>query len=296
VLTINGTTISVGGQQSLKSSSSALCYGYGSVGLSETQVLFTYGYNGSSQKFVILTISGDAITYGTETTGGTFTNSGMKLQKITAGKYLASYRSGNSSDYPYIGIVTVSGTTITFGTSVQVVTAYSKFCRATLLSETKGVCIYNKTASPYGFYAKVFTISGTTVTFGTEYTISASSRGKYEIRAINSEKCLVAYMDNTNNYYPTALILTVNETAITIGSAVVIATKTVSGNDDISDSFLHNGRMHYVFDDASNNNYGQIVDILTGGYVKPSTSKYKINGIAKKKGIIGETIPIFTLV
>jgi len=71
--------------------------------------------------------------------------------------------------------------------------------------------------SNYGT-AVIGDVSGTTITYGSEYVFNAASTGYNSAAALSSDKFVVAYRDSGNSLYGTAVIGDVSGTTITYGS------------------------------------------------------------------------------
>lgn len=95
----------------------------------------------------------------------------------------------------------------------------------------KFICIYQKdnAGSPGGIACKAITVSGTTITVGSEQSIEAtgSMGDALSIAKLNTDKALIFYRkDSDADYY--CQVLTVNGTAITTTIPVVVSTASLS--------------------------------------------------------------------
>lgn len=119
------------------------------------------------------------------------------------------------------------GTNTTFGSGDvdQVVSVYDP-------SAQKTVIVYKKNNYPtIDVAAVVATVSGTTITFGSEVIAASNVTDAYSISAVYdsaNNKIVISYIDRSNSYYPTAQVGTVSGTSISFGSKTVIA--SVSGD------------------------------------------------------------------
>lgn len=111
---------------------------------------------------------------------------------------------------------TVSGETISFGTSVQI---SSRTASPKVVYDANA----QKVVVIYDVYAKVGTISGTSISFGIEASYSSSWSVEYTDVAYdaNAQKIAVHYRDNANSDYGTAVIGTISGTTISFGTPVV---------------------------------------------------------------------------
>ena len=113
-------------------------------------------------------------------------------------------------------IAPVSGTPATFlAGSIN----YPSICYDTLNSRI--VIAYHDSANSYG-YAVVGTVSGTSISFGTPTAFESGTTSSISIcyDSTNS-KVVIAYQDNSNSSYGTAVVGTVSGTSISFGTPVV---------------------------------------------------------------------------
>ena len=137
-------------------------------------------------------------------------------------KVVVAYKN-DSNAQGTAAVGTVSGTGITWGTPVVFATASTSYCDVVFdSSNNKIVIVYSDVAnSEYGT-AIVGTVSGTSISFGSE-VVFASAATTY-IRAAfdsNENKVVVAYRDDGNSQYGTAIVGNVSGTSISFGTEVV---------------------------------------------------------------------------
>ena len=129
-------------------------------------------YGGSA---LIGTLSGTSFSFGSK---ATFVNSGTTQQITvnydpnTAGKFLITYRDAATTKGTAI-IGTVSGTTISYGSAVDVNTGSD----ISYVSAAFDPATANKFVAIYKNKAKVGTISGNTISFGSAYTLPSAAGG-----------------------------------------------------------------------------------------------------------------------
>jgi hypothetical protein len=226
-----------------------------------------YG-NGLKGTAVVGTVSGTSITFGTpvifDTTGTDHTSAAFDSN---SNKVVIAYR--GSGGTAIVG--TVSGTSITFGTPVV-------FNSATLRTATIFDSNTNKVVIAYEDYsngsygtAVVGTVSGTSISFGTPVIFESA---EVEIvRAIfdsNSNKVVIAYQDQGNSNYGTAVVGTVSGTSITFGTPVIFESAT---SNSISATFDSNiNRVVIAYTDGGNSSYGTaIVGTVSGDSISFGT-------------------------
>ena len=122
----------------------------------------------------------------------------------------------------YVG--TVSGTSISFGSSVQVTTnrvngLYNNTCFDT--ANNKVIYVFASLDNSYYGQAVVGTVSGSSISFGTIVTFASS--GTDFINAVydtQNSKVIIAYSDSGASYTGKVIVGTVSGTSISFGSAV----------------------------------------------------------------------------
>ena len=146
-------------------------------------------------------------------------------------KVVYAYRDNSNSDYGTAVVGTVaSDNSITFGTPVVYNSAQSDENAVTFdSSNNKVVIAYQDDGnSSYGT-AIVGTVSGTSISFGSETVFNA---GKTDLISAtfdsNLNKVVIAYEDDANSARGTAVVGTVSGTSISFGSEVVFSTDITS--------------------------------------------------------------------
>jgi hypothetical protein len=178
------------------------------------------------------------------------------------GKVVIAYRDGGNSSYGTAVVGTVSGTSISFGTPVVFKSSSITLVSAVYDSANdKVVLAYQDGASNYYGRAIVGTVSGTSISFGTEATIGGSAVNAGWISAVydsSNEKVVIAYMNNSNSNYGTAVVATVSGTSISFGTPVVFSSSNAANH--LSAAYdSTNGKVVIAYRDMDNSNYGTAV-------------------------------------
>jgi len=177
----------------------------------------------------------------------------------TNNKVVIAYRDNGNSSYGTAVVGTVSGTSITFGTPVVFESALSINISATFDSNSNKVVIayLDYGNSSYGT-AVVGTVSGTSITFGTPVVFeSAASHDVSTVFDSNSNKVVIAYRDEGNSNYGTAIVGTVSGTSISFGAPVVFESASTVDTSAIFDST--NNKVVIAYSDLGNSSYGTTV-------------------------------------
>ena len=179
-------------------------------------------------------------------------------------KVVYAYRDNLNSDYGTAVVGTVaSDNSITFGTPVVYNSAQSDENAVTFdSSNNKVVIAYQDDGnSSYGT-AIVGTVSGTSISFGSETVFNA---GRTELISAtfdsNLNKVVIAYEDDPNSSRGTAVVGTVSGTSISFGSEVVFSTDITSVIAATFDS--SNNKVVIVFK-AGDISAGAIVGTVSG--------------------------------
>jgi len=210
-------------------------------------------------KAVVGTVSGTSISFGaTATWHADSTNFMDIVYHAAAQKVVIVYYDGDNSGYGTSVVGTVSGTTISFGSTVIFNSANTSYSHISYDSSAEKVVVAYRTTSDVG-KAQVGTVSGTNISWGTAANYNAGATGAAISCAydINANKTVVAYQDNANSSYGTAAVGTISGTDISFGSEVVFETATVTnlsvGYDSTSQKVV------IAYRDHGNASYGTAV-------------------------------------
>jgi len=140
-------------------------------------------------------------------------------------KVVIAYSDTANSNYGTAVVGTVSGNSITFGTpSVFVsVDAYDVKVAYDSVNE-KVLAIFRYPAGGNWGYAQVGTVSGTTISFGSNAAFTnASTNGMDLVYNPSSGNFVISFVDTGNSDYGTAIVATISGTTPTFGTEVVFA-------------------------------------------------------------------------
>jgi hypothetical protein len=153
-------------------------------------------------------------------------------------KVVIAYRDNGNSNQGTAIVGTVSGNSITFGTPVVFKSSTTLNIAAVYDSANeKIVIVYEDDLSADYGRAVVGTVSGDTISFGSEATFE-SAAVSYIAATYDSTsgKIIVAYTDQGNSSYGTAVVGSVSGTSITFGTPVVFKSANVSWTKVVYDS------------------------------------------------------------
>jgi len=269
--TVSGTSISFGTPVVFETAQTIVTAS--TFDSNSNKVVIAYCDKGNSNRgtAVVGTVNpaNNSITFGTPvvfTTGATTTVQGISITfDSNSNKVVIAYRNQSNSNYGEAIVGTVSGTNISFGNAVVYRSATVGIIDITFDSNSNKVVIVNWNAanSSYG-EAIVGTVSGTNISFGSAVVYeSAYSTANSIAFDSNSNKIVIAYRDNGNSNYGTAIVGTVSGTSISFGNPVVFhsgANPTLSITFDSSAS-----KIIIAYQDESNSDKGVFVSGTVSG-------------------------------
>jgi len=222
--TVSGTSISFGTPVDFDSSGAT----YPSIVFDPNTGKVVIAYFGSGGKAIIGTVSGTSISFGTAVTFSSSSVSYVQaMYDTTNSKVVIAYQDA-VTNYGAAIVGTVSGTSISFGTAVTFL-AGNAFYVSAAYAGTKVVIAYRDgNNSNYGT-AIVGTVSGTSISFGTSAVFNTGV-ANYTATAYDTlnAKVVIAYQDNSNSNYGTAIVGTVSGTSISFGTKAVFSSQTTN--------------------------------------------------------------------
>lgn len=183
---------------------------------------------------------------------------GMRVLDVVAlseNSVLVAFRQTNSG-YNVIGVVcTISGTTITVGTQTTMCDSTSGNIQTNLeLVEPNKVVVFTGYNTNGYLYGTVSTISGTTITKGSLYSINTSKyAGIFQDSTILSDGRIAIVHSYSGSYHLACSIVSITDKVITVGFSVTIEATSNNGQN-IAVSSLPGGdnRILVTYNNASN--------------------------------------------
>lgn len=244
---------------------------------------FVVGYvdsgNSGQGTAIIGEINGNTITFGPEYVFNPANTQYVAVDNLTAGSFVAVYRDSENSNYGTAVVGTVSGTTITFGSEAIFNYGITQFPSVAGLASNKFVAAYQDQDNKNYGTAVIGTVSGTTITFGSEYVFNAAATGGVSVaKGESSERFYAAYRDNGNSDRGTTICGTIGGTGgndITYGSEEVFNFGT-TGSVSITILELAKPSLVIAFQDQVNSSCGTTV-VATPSYPPIYGSDYVFN-------------------
>ena len=263
VTQISGSTSAVGAEAVFESA--VTTFGVPVFDSSNNKVVIFYRDDGNSSygTAIVATIdpSDNSVTYGSPVVfNSANTYYIAPVFDSSNNKIVVAYADGGNSSHGYAIVGTVSGTSISFGSSTQFEPAVSNFISATFDSEQNRVVIAYQDAGASGRgTAKVGTVSGTSVSFGSASVFDSDSCEYISVAFdSNSEVIVIAYRDGGDSNYGKAVVGDVNNTEFNgFGTPVVFENAHAAYTSTTFDS--NSNKIVIAYMDVGNSYYGTAV-------------------------------------
>ena len=217
--TVSVTSISFGSAVTFNSGQSSYTNITYDSANSKVVICYTDG-NTFLGRAIVGTVSGTSISLGSEATFNNGQSTRLSSVSTANGKVVVVYT--GTSDYGTAVVGTVSGTSISFGSAVVFNSRLSyEFACAYDSTNDKVVVFYQDQNNSSSGRSKVGTISGTSISFGSEAIFISNSSGWYSATGTTNGKVVVAFEHSASGNAGTAVVGTVSGTSITFGTPVV---------------------------------------------------------------------------
>ena len=232
------------------------------------KLIVTYRDTGNSNKgtLVMGTLTPSGITFGdpivfnttnTEHTAVTYDTTNNKI-------VIAFVDAGNSNKGKAI-VGDVDGDTVVFGSVTMFNNAVTQDCDAIFDPDNEKVIIsYRDYSDSEKGTAIVGTVSGTSISFGSEYAFTSNQALRPRlVYDTSNNKVVICYRHGGNSDRGTAIVATVSGSTISYGPAVVFQNNSIDIPDICFDST--NNKVVIAYRHAGNSNYGTaIVGTVSG--------------------------------
>ena len=264
VATVSGTSISFGSIVTFESGNTGGIDCVFDNSNNKIVILFEDQGDSGRGKGIVGTVSGTSISFGSPTQFNTGANNAENIAATfdsSNNKVVVVYRDTGNSDYGTAAVGTVSGTNISFGTPVVFNSAQSTQNSAGFDSSNNKVVISFQDGSDpsSGYYGKaiVGTVSGTSISFGSQVTFNstASTSGITTAFDSSNNKIVLAYSDTSSQ--GVASVGTVSGTSISFGSQVVFNTGHIKGTSSVFDSNAN--KVVISYEDQSDSEKGKFI-------------------------------------
>ena len=203
------------------------------------------------------TISGTSISFGTLTV---FKSDGTDYMQVeyepnTANKCIIAYKDTGNGGLGTAIVGTVSGTSISFGSATLFNNGNTIWPSISFDPNTanKFVVAFQDDGNSDQGTAVVGTVSGTSISYGSEYIYNTSYQAYISIAfdTGTANKFVVNYRNGGNSHYGTAIVGTLSGTSISYGTSVVYN----SANSSYGTVKSNSGKVVIVYKDEGNSGY-----------------------------------------
>jgi len=255
--TVSGAGISFGSSAVFENASSLFIQATFDSNSNKVVIAYNDAANSNYGTAIVGTVSSTSISFGSPVVFKTARCDSIGITFDSASnKIVITYQDWGNSYYGTAIVGTVSGTGISFGTATVFEAATTSYTSPTFDSSTGKVVIAYRDGgnSNYGT-AIVGTVSGTGISFGTAVVFEAATTF-YQAATFdsNTNKVVIAYRDDGNSSYGTAIAGTVSGTSITFESPSVFETAAVELTAVTFDSSA--SKVVVAYTDGGNSNYG----------------------------------------
>ena len=262
--TVSGSTITYGSEFVFNSASTSYI---SAAALDVTHFIVAYGDDNSGDGLAIVgTVSGSTITYGTE---NEFNNEARYIAatSLDANHFVVAYQ-----DYDnYFGtaiVGTVSDTTITYGTEYVFNSSITYHPSVTTLDATHFVVAYQDYSNSHYGTAIVGSVSGITITYGSEYVFSSDDTSWISATALDATHFVVICMVGSYPYDLIAIVGAVSGSVISYGSGFAF---NISYSDATSAIALDASHFVVAYLDYDSSSFGaSIVGEVEGSQIAPT--------------------------
>ena len=302
--TVSGTSITFGSEYVFNSAGTYQIDVEYDPSTTDKFVVAYLSYSNFYGTSIVGTVSGSSISYGTAAVVSANEDYSytVSFDPNTTNSFVVTYKysgpagTGGTQAKGRAVVGTLSGTTISYGSPVEFNSSSSSFMSADFDSSTAGkfiVAYQDIGNSSYGT-AIVGTVSGTNITFGSEYVFNSGATEEIHMATdkVVAGKFVVAYTDSPNTSQSTAIVGTVSGTVISY-SAEYVFSGTSYWHAVTFDS-TQSGVFIIAYRDSSNLNYGTAI-VGQAGSTTTNLTSTNLLGISQKAVANGETTSVETL-
>ena len=168
------------------------------------------------------------ISFGSEAVFNSATSGYTSVTALDSTHVVAVYEDAGNGLFATAIVGTVSGTSISFGSESVFNSGDSLFTFVTTLDSTYVVAVYKDfDNSNYGT-AVVGTVSGTSISFGSESVFNSGASHYTSVSALDSTHVVAVYEDGGNSNYGTAIVGTVSSATTTLGNGTDGSNSTIA--------------------------------------------------------------------
>ena len=184
-----------------------------------------------------------------------------------------------------VSTISLSSATEDLGDAVQVQTSTQGNTKIGYDSNSDKFVVIYADGSNYG-KAKVGTISGDSVSYGSEATFNSGSTSTMAVAFDSTNnKIVISFRDQSNSYYGTAIVGTISGTSITFGTEVVYESVNTSAQQNGLAYDSSNQRIVVGYRDNTNNKGRAVVGTVSGTSISFGTPVNLRNGVTNSPAV-----------
>ena len=263
---VSGTTITFGADVRVVYNATDLGIAFDS---NAQKFLIVYKHTGVSNygTAVVGSVSGNSITFGTAVVFNSNTsNAPTAAYDVAAQKFAVFYNDGSTYVTKAV-VATISGTNVSFGTAITPKSTLSGGGHAAVYhtAAQKVVMVCFDFNASYVGYSNVFTISGTSISAGTETSPTASYFYNPDLAYdANTEKVVTTFRDGGQGSRGKAVVGAISGTTVTWGSIETFYTGSISNIAGVAYD-ASSQKIVIFYRDATNSNYGKYLTASVSG-------------------------------
>jgi hypothetical protein len=255
--TVSGSTISFGSVATVFASGSV----WNTITFDSSNNKVVIAYSGASGYLnaVVGTVSGTSISFGTPTVAYSSNSQYLTSTFDSAnGKIILGWQNSGSGNSEFRGIVgTVSGTGISFGTSLNVSFSVGVNWCNVIYEPNSGRIVFLAENFSSGTFSYLCTVSGTSLTYNSYAAISANRIQNISSSAVGSSKIVLSGKNLSNSSYGTSFVGTISGTTISYGSGVIFSSSSTTDTATSYDSAID--RVVVSYRDSGSTDDGEFV-------------------------------------
>jgi len=245
-------------------------------------IAYKDGNDSNKGKVVVGSISGTTLSFGSANlfAAGSISFISVAFDPNTANKFVVVFKDGGNSNYGRSIVGTVSGNSISYGSTVNFNASVTNECKISFDPKTAGkfVVSFSDSSNSSRGVAIAGNVSGTSLNYGTAviFNSSSSTRNSLAFDPNTAGKFVITFRNGGNSNRGTAIVGTMSGMNLSFGSLVVFDTTGVELHGLAFDPNAA-GIFVIAYRDYGNSNYGTgIVGTVSGTNVS-FASKHVFN-------------------
>ena len=258
----------------------ALSYDLSSTALDATHFIIAYrdNWNSSFGTAVIGTIVGNTITFSAEFVFNSAGTASISTVSLDATHFVVTYSDFGNSQYGTAIIGTASGNSISWGVEYTLPlhfwSAGVDYIESSALDATHFVFSFRDMGNSYSGTSVIGTVTGSNIAWGAESIFNNGNTPEITSTNLSSGAFVLAYRDNGNSQYGTAIVGTVVGNAISFGSEYIF-NAAITANPSLGS--LDATKVVVAFRDVGNFDNGTAMIGNVAGNVLTWGSEYIFN-------------------